>query len=72
MMSHFTVTGMASCDVSAIACRCKEPRTVVACHILKKNLNGNNYDTLAEYTTGLKIPVFSHMTSVFCTIETQA
>ena len=25
------------------------PNTIVACHILKKNLNGNNCDTLAKY-----------------------
>ena len=46
------VTIMANFDVITIVYRGEEPRTIVACHILKKNLNGNTsaeYDTSAEY-----------------------
>ena len=66
-MSRVTVTSMAYCDVATIAHRCQEPRTIVACHILEKNLNRNNCDTSAEYArSGLKIPDFSHIVPVFC------
>ena len=66
-MSQVTVTSMANCDVITIACRCLEPRTIVACHILKKSLNGNKCDTLAKLLrSGLKIPDFSHIAAAFC------
>ena len=69
MMSQITVTTVANCDVITIAYRCQEPRTIVACHIIKKILNGNNCDTLAENAPAfqrLKIPDFSHIAHAFC------
>ena len=40
-------------------------RTIVACRILKKNLNGNNCDTLAEYTMVQKSQTFHTLRRLF-------
>ena len=49
---------MDSCNVITIAYICQEPRTIAVCHIWKKNLNGNNCDTLAGYIVVNKSQTF--------------
>ena len=43
-----TVTNMTNCDVITIVQMSIDARAIVACHMLQKNLNGNNCDTLAH------------------------
>ena len=69
MMSQVIVASVANCDVVTIY-RCWEPRTIVACHMLKKNLNENNGDTLVDYAVFKKSQTFPTLHRLFkCKVE---